>query len=143
LTERHLTQDFRVSSIRLRKGTETHGEIYFLQQQYKMPTPLLDWSINPLAALFFATCSDDRAPMMMTTANYSRWMRTVEGLLNTCGQFPAIRANFIEAAVAMHPHVTDVRRCALQQNTRKTHALLDQVRRGRRRWRHGSHGELR
>ena len=52
--EQHLFQDFRVFSAGMRKGTEDNSELYFLQQHYGMPTKLLDWSNQPLAALFFA-----------------------------------------------------------------------------------------
>lgn len=59
--ERHLTQDFRVMSAGLRGGQETDAELYFLQQHYRMPTRLLDWSSVALAGLFFAVKTDDKS----------------------------------------------------------------------------------
>jgi hypothetical protein len=58
--EQHLTQDFRVMSAGLRSGQESDCDIYFLQQHYRMPTRLLDWTTNPLAALYFA-CQENNA----------------------------------------------------------------------------------
>ena len=57
LVERHLTQDFVSYSARMLSGNESDAEIYFIQQHYRMPTRLLDWSGNPLAALYFAVSS--------------------------------------------------------------------------------------
>jgi hypothetical protein len=106
--ERKLVQDFRVMSAGIRNGDESDSELYFLQQHYRMPTRLLDWTNNPLAALYFAVCSQpekDGAFYLMDA--YKLGPEQGAEFWRSCPDRPPRRFDFVGVADSRHPAFTD------------------------------------
>jgi len=57
--ERDMLMDFQTAGATL-VGSERAVDVYFVAQHYGMPTRLLDWTTNPLAALFFAVRAEEK-----------------------------------------------------------------------------------
>jgi len=69
-----MAQDFRVEAAALLSDTKDNAGLYFLQQHYKMPTRLMDWTYSPLAALHFAVAEskyEDADGMLFILDAYS------------------------------------------------------------------------
>jgi hypothetical protein len=54
-TERHLFREFNDYASSLVDPRVSEHEMYFIQRHYGVPSRLLDWSLDPLVALYFAT----------------------------------------------------------------------------------------
>ena len=96
--ERETVSQFRTGGAQF-LGSYSLTEVYFVAQHYGLPTRLLDWSTNPLAALFFACDGNDGNDGFV----YAMDARKV---LPEDKQLTDSRKLFQSIMTMRHPHVT-------------------------------------
>jgi hypothetical protein len=110
-TERHLTQDFRVWSAGLRDPHMRDVDLYCLQQHYGMPTRLLDWTNDALAALYFAVSNEkhhktDGAVVMMDAFEFQEGLTVATVRRETVREAVALIAEWPEEDSSSFKHLT-------------------------------------
>ena len=99
--EKEVFEDFkRKYSMFTDARPKNDKEFLFLAQHYGLPTRLLDWTYNPLIALYFACCSNfDKDGIVYQSYQFSR--RVFNEDKDDIFSFPAI--------TLLVPNMTDVR----------------------------------
>ena len=93
--EREMLSEFRTSGA-AHLDPNAIVDLYFIAQHYGMPTRLLDWTTNPLAALFFAVKKDNKKDGDVFVMDAPRLVSS-----NTAKNVPN------NIVTMRHPYVTD------------------------------------
>jgi hypothetical protein len=73
--ERHIFQEFkRRAHPHLKKVPTSDFEWLFLAQHYRLPTRLLDWTTNPLVAIYFASLGEADTDFAVYRTLHLRWL---------------------------------------------------------------------
>jgi len=73
-------REFRRMAASFHLGSDSEVELYFLQQHHGMPTRLMDWSRNAMAALFFAVSEHDDRDGELVVMDPRKTIPTIAGI---------------------------------------------------------------